>query len=165
YGKVYKAFLTLKNNFLIANAGIDSSNAREGEVALWPKNPQETAEKIMKELSKRTGKRVAVVVVDSRTVPLRRGTIGLALGVAGFRPVKDYRKRKDLFGKPLQITLQNLADDLACAAHLLMGEANEGVPIVLARGAPVELDHDANANVAFIRPEECLYMKVLKTLG
>lgn len=162
YGKVHKAFLTLKNNFLIANAGIDSSNAREGEVVLWPKNPQETAEKIMRELFERTGKRVAVVVVDSRTAPLRRGTVGLALGAAGFRPVKDYRGRRDLFGKPLQITLQNLADDLACAAHLLMGEADEGVPAVLARGAPIELDWGADVNVAFIRPEECLYMRALK---
>lgn len=161
YGKVHKALLTLKNNFLIANAGIDKSNCKIDEVVLWPSNPQKSAEKIREEIFKRTKKRVGVVIVDSRTTPLRWGTIGLALGVAGFHPVKDYRFKKDIFGNILQITLQNLADDLACAAHALMGEANEKTPIVLARDAPVKFSNKINAESVFIPPDKCLYMKVL----
>jgi len=161
YGKVHRAFLTLKDNFLIANAGIDKSNSRNGEVILWPNNPQETANKIQKRIRSRSGKRVGVVIVDSRTTPLRHGTTGLALGVAGFQPVKDYRMKKDIFGNVLRITLQNLADDLASAAHLLMGEADERTPIVLARNVPVEFSSRIKASSAFISPDECLYMKTL----
>ncbi|MBS7655660.1 coenzyme F420-0:L-glutamate ligase [Candidatus Bathyarchaeota archaeon] len=161
YGKVYKALLTLRNNFLIANAGIDKSNWKIDEVVLWPSNPQKSAEKIRDEIFKRTKKRVGIVIVDSRTTPLRWGTIGLALAVAGFHPVKDYRFKKDIFGNALQITIQNLADDLACAAHALMGEANEKTPIVLARNTPVKFSAKINAESAFIPPDKCLYMKIL----
>jgi coenzyme F420-0:L-glutamate ligase/coenzyme F420-1:gamma-L-glutamate ligase len=162
YGKVHKALLTLKNGFLIANAGVDKSNCKLDEVILWPKNPQESAEKLRKEIFKRTKKRVGIVIVDSRTAPLRWGTIGLALGFAGFHPIKDYRFKKDIFGNTLQITLQNLVDDLACAAHLLMGEAREKTPIVLARDVPVKFSSKINVNSVFIPPDKCLYMKVLE---
>jgi coenzyme F420-0:L-glutamate ligase/coenzyme F420-1:gamma-L-glutamate ligase len=162
YGKVHKALLTLKNGFLIANAGVDKSNCKPDEVILWPKNPQESAEKLRKEIFKRTKKRVGIVIVDSRTAPLRWGTIGLALGFAGFHPIKDYRFKKDIFGNTLQITLQNLVDDLACAAHLLMGEAREKTPIVLARDVPVKFSSKINVNSVFIPPDKCLYMKVLE---
>ncbi len=162
YGKVHKALLTLKNGFLIANAGIDKSNCKPDEIILWPKNPQESAEKLRKEIFKRTKKRVGIVIVDSRTTPLRWGTIGLALGFAGFHPIKDYRFKKDIFGNTLQITLQNLIDDLACAAHLLMGEAREKIPIVLARDVPVKFSSKINVNSVFIPPDKCLYMKVLE---
>ncbi|MEM3517017.1 MAG: coenzyme F420-0:L-glutamate ligase, partial [Candidatus Bathyarchaeia archaeon] len=86
YGKVHKALLTLKNGFLIANAGIDKSNCKPDEVVLWPRNPQESAEKIRKEIFKRTKTHVGIVIVDSRTTPLRWGTIGLALAFSGFHP-------------------------------------------------------------------------------
>ena len=162
YGKVRKALLTLKDNFLIANAGIDKSNILDGQVILWPRNPQEKAEKIRADILKLTGKHVGVVIVDSRTTPLRHGTCGVALAVAGFHPVKDYRQKKDLFGNPLQITLQNLADDLACGAHILMGEADERTPVVLARNVPVEFASEIDPSMVFIAADNCLYMKALK---
>jgi len=162
YGKVHKAFLTLKGDFLIANAGIDKSNTLDGQVILWPANPQEEAEKIRGDILRRTGKQTGVVIVDSRTTPLRHGTSGVALGVAGFRPVKDYRQKKDLFGNSLQITLQNLADDLASGAHILMGEADERIPVVLARNVPVEFTSEIDPSMAFISADKCLYMKALK---
>lgn len=161
YGKVHRAFLTLKDNFLIANAGMDKSNSRENEVILWPRDPQGAAEKIRKEIRTRTKKNVGVVIVDSRTTPLRNGTTGLALAVAGFNPVKDYRMKRDIFGNPLHITLQNLADDVACAAHLLMGEADERTPVVLARNVPVDFGSRIDPDSAFIQPNKCLYMSVL----
>lgn len=162
YGKVHKAFLTLKSGFLIANAGIDKSNTIDGQVILWPTNLQEEAETIRGDLLKRTGKHTGVVIMDSRTTPLRQGTSGVALAVAGFKPVKDYRQKKDLFGNSLQITLQNLADDLASGAHILMGEADERTPIVLARNVPVEFASEIDPGSSFIPADKCLYMRALK---
>src|SRR2546428_14059272 len=86
---------------------------------------------------RRLGKRVGVVIVDSRVTPLRLGTIGLAIACSGFPPVRDSRGTKDLYGRKAQITLQALADGIAGAAHLLMGETKETIPFVLVRGAPV----------------------------
>jgi F420-0:gamma-glutamyl ligase len=84
------------------------------------------------------------------------------LGVAGFRPVKDYRRKKDLFGKVMLITRQAVADDLASAAHLLMGETCERVPIVLIRDAPVEFCEDNDPKSIVISPNQCMFMRTLK---
>ena len=162
YGGVSRALLTLKNNVLIANAGIDHSNIPEGNFVLWPKNPQKSAEEIRMRVFKATGRKIGVAIVDSRTTPLRMGTVGVALGVAGFRPVKDYRKKKDLFGKVMLITRQAVADDIASAAHLLMGETNERIPMVLVRSAPVEFSDRNDAKSILIRPERCMFMKAMK---
>ncbi len=162
YGGVPRALLTLKNNILIANAGIDHSNIPKGSLMLWPENPQKSAEQIRKRIFKVTGKKIGVAIVDSRTTPLRMGTIGVALGVAGFLPVKDYRKKKDLFGKPMLITRQAVADDLVSAAHLIMGETNERIPMVLVRGAPVDFSDDSKPKSIVIAPNQCMFMKNLK---
>jgi len=106
YGGVSKALLTLKNGILTANAGVDQKNAPEGYAALWPRNPHKTAEKIRKELFERTSKHVGILIIDSRVTPLRMGTTGIAIGVAGFEPVRDYRTEKDLYGKSISITRQ-----------------------------------------------------------
>jgi coenzyme F420-0:L-glutamate ligase/coenzyme F420-1:gamma-L-glutamate ligase len=162
YGGVPRALLTLKNNILIANAGIDHSNIPRGNLILWPKNPQRSAEGIRRQIFEATGKRVGVAIVDSRTTPLRMGTVGIALGVAGFRPVKDYRKKKDLFGNTMLITRQAVADDLVGAAHLVMGETDERIPMVLVRGAPVEFTDDNDPRSIVIGPKQCMFMKSLK---
>ena len=89
------------------------------------------------------------------------GTTGFALSFAGFNPIKDCRGKLDLYGKPLLITRINLVDDLAAAAHLLIGETNERTPLVIIRGAPIEVIEDYDANQIKIPKEECLYMKNL----
>jgi coenzyme F420-0:L-glutamate ligase len=162
YGGVQRALLTLKDSVLIANAGVDHSNIPKGSFVLWPKDPQKSAENIRVGIFKATGKKVGVVIVDSRTTPLRMGTVGVALGVAGFRPVKDYRRKKDLFGKVMLITRQAVADDLASAAHLLMGETCERVPMVLIRDAPVEFCEDNDPKSIVISPNQCMFMRTLK---
>lgn len=159
YGGVHKSILTLKNGVLTVNAGIDNKNAPVGYVALWSLNPQSRADKIRKEIKKRTGKGVGIVIVDSQVVPLRMGTRGLALAVSGFKPVEDCRGREDLFQKKLAITRHSIADDLASAAHLLMGETNEQTPVVLIRDAPVAFTEVADEEEMKISPEECVYMK------
>lgn len=159
YGGVEKAILTLKDSILAPNAGIDNKNAPRGFVVLWPSDPKKWAEKIKTEMERKTGKRVAVLIVDSGLVPLRIGTSGLALAVAGFKPIRDTRGKKDLYGKPLIITRHAVADDLASAAHLLMGEADEKTPVVLIREAPVDFDDGVYDGSSMMMPfRECLFM-------
>lgn len=166
YGGVDKAILTLKNGILTANAGIDNKNSPEGFVVLWPSNPRESAEKLRKEIRHTTRKQVAVLIVDSGLVPLRIGTTGLALAVAGFKPIKDNRQDKDLYGKPIAITRQAVADDLASAAHLLMGEADERTPMVLIRDAPVDFDEGVYDAAEMMMPfKECIFMGTFSDSG
>lgn len=163
YGGVAKAVLTLKNGVLAANAGMDNKNAVSGSVVLWPKDTEDWAKKIRKDIMQKTGKRIAVLIVDSGLIPLRTGTTGLALAVAGFKPVIDYRGEKDIFGKPLLITRHAIADDLASAAHLLMGEVDEKTPIVLIRDAPVVFDGGVyGSSDMMIPPDECIFMNAFK---
>lgn len=159
YGGVDKAVLTLMDGVLAANAGIDNKNAPDGFVVLWPSNPQESARKVRAEIKRKTGKRVAVLIVDSGLVPLRIGTVGLALAVAGFKPIRDHRQRKDLYGKPITITRHAVADDLASAAHLIMGEAAEKTPVVLIRDAPVDFDENTHGSSDMMMSfKECIFM-------
>lgn len=158
YGGVEKAILTLKEGVLSANAGIDNKNAPVGHVVLWPKALAEHARSIRDEIRHKTGRRVAIVIIDSGLTPLRIGTIGLALAVAGFKPIRDCRGRKDLYGKPIEITRHAVADDLACAAHLLMGESTEKTPIVLIKEAPLDFDDGVYGSRDMAMPlEECIY--------
>ncbi|MEM3507526.1 MAG: coenzyme F420-0:L-glutamate ligase, partial [Candidatus Bathyarchaeia archaeon] len=139
YDGIPKLLLTLKNYSIIPNAGIDVKNAPKGFVVLLPLNPFETAKSIKEEIFKRVGKNVGVIIVDSKITPLRMGTTGMAIGVAGFEPIVDYRGKKDIYGKIINFTRHALADDLASAAHSLMGEGDEGVPIVIVRDAPIAI--------------------------
>lgn len=160
YGGVEKAVLTLKDGMLTANAGIDSKNAPEDCVVLWPLNLTESTGKIREELGSRTGKRIAVLIVDSGLVPLRIGTNGLALAVAGFKPIRDHRGSKDLCGKKITITRHAVADDMASAAHLLMGEAAEKTPIVVIKGAPLDFDEGVYSSESMMMPfKECIFME------
>ena len=127
--------------FVLANAGIDASNVgpdSEEHVLLLPADPDRSCREIRERLRERTGVDAAVLIIDSFGRAWRNGTIGTAIGVSGFPALADLRGKPDLFGRPLQITEVGLADELAAAASLLMGQAAEGAPIVLARGVPYE---------------------------
>ena len=158
YGGVSGALLTLKNGVLIPNAGVDHKNAPKGFVVLWPENPHESAEKIRAEIFERTGRNVGVLIIDSRVTPLRMGTTGVAIGIAGFDPIRDCRAEKDLYDNRLLITRHSLADDLASAAHLVMGEADGRFPAVLARDVPISLAEEPNPNLMLISEKNCLFM-------
>jgi coenzyme F420-0:L-glutamate ligase len=163
-GGVEKAVLTVKNGILTANAGIDNKNAPNDCVVLWPKDPPKWANHFRQQIESKTGMRIAVLVVDSGLVPLRIGTSGLALAVAGFMPVREYRGRKDLYGKPILITRHAVADDLASAAHLLMGESSERHPIVLIRNAPVDFDGNIyGSSDMMMPPKECIFMNTFES--
>ncbi|HEY6042420.1 MAG TPA: coenzyme F420-0:L-glutamate ligase [Anaerolineae bacterium] len=125
--------------FVCANAGIDHSNVEGGGqdfVILLPENPDATAHQIRAELAKQTGKRVGVVIADSHGRPHRTGTMGVAIGCAGLPGLEDQRGRSDLFGYVLQHTEIALADMIASAGTLLLGQSNEGRPVVHLRGIP-----------------------------
>lgn len=161
YGGVKGAVLTLKNGVLQANAGVDRSNAPPGYAILLPKNPSESADKIRRGILERTGKKIAVIIADSRVQPLRIGSTGVALGVAGFEPVIDERGKEDIYGWKLKHTRRAIADCIAAAAELIMGERDEKVPIVLVRDAPVVFtDRKIDASEMVIPIEECMYMGV-----
>lgn len=122
---------TLKNNMLVASAGIDESNGN-GYYILWPKDPNESAEKIWQFLrNKFKLKKLGVIITDSRLVPLRQGVVGYSIGYFGFKPIKDYRGKLDLFGREFKMETSNIPDSLASAAVLEMGEGKESQPIVI----------------------------------
>jgi len=132
------AYLSLKNNILIANAGIDLSNAPEGYAILWPREPWNWARSFRNKLKAEYDLvNVGVIVTDSHLTPLRRGVTGLAIAYSGFEGVQSEIGKPDLFGKPLKVTEKAVADDLASVAVLVMGESGESKPFTLIRGAPV----------------------------
>jgi coenzyme F420-0:L-glutamate ligase/coenzyme F420-1:gamma-L-glutamate ligase len=117
------------------NAGIDRSNVEgTGNFVLLPKNPDESAEQCRMEIKKLTGKDIAIVMCDTYSRPFRRGQVNFAIGVAGIKPFKDYRGKKDLFGRILIVKNVAVIDEIAAAAELLMGQANEGTPVIIFRG-------------------------------
>lgn len=160
YGGVPRALLTLKHGVFVANAGIDHKNVPKNYASLWPEDPNMTAKVLRASLQELTGKRLGVLLVDSHVAPLRMGTIGFALGVAGFEPVRDCRGMLDLYGKPLLITRINLADSLAAVANLAMGETDERTPVAVIRGAPVQVTDSYHPLSLRIDMENDLYSTV-----
>ena len=160
-GGIPHVLLTIKENTLMANAGVDKSNIPSGYASLLPVNSQKSAERLRCEVKERFGISIGVIVIDSRTQPLRLGNIGMALAVAGFRPVADDRGRKDLFGNEMRITRRAIADNLASACTAVMGESDESVPVAMIRDAPVEfVDESFNSSEMWISPTECMYMAI-----
>jgi coenzyme F420-0:L-glutamate ligase/coenzyme F420-1:gamma-L-glutamate ligase len=161
-----------KHGFICANAGIDKSNV-EGEqmITLLPENPDKDAEIIRKNLSNITNKEIAIIISDSFGRPFRVGAIGTAIGVAGISPILDLRGKRDLFGYELQTTIIGQIDNLASAAQLVMGESNEGIPIVLIRG--YKFDFNENVTIKpilrnkkddlFLNKENKIMNKLLKS--
>jgi coenzyme F420-0:L-glutamate ligase/coenzyme F420-1:gamma-L-glutamate ligase len=124
--------------FIMANAGVDQSNVAPADgsyrVILLPENPDRSAETLRRRLKAATGIDVAVIINDSFGRPWRRGTAGVAIGVAGLPALIDLRGRPDLFGRKLEVSVTGFADEVAAAASLLMGQADEALPAVLIRG-------------------------------
>jgi len=153
--------LTIKNGLISANAGADLSNAPKGKAILMPASPGRSAEEIRQAIKAATGAKVGVVISDSIVHPLRLGTAGQAVATAGMEPVVDCRGEKDIYGNPLKITFRALADQLATAAELAMGEAGERVPVVVVRDAGIRLAEKPRMTPK-ISPKKCVYFGGLK---
>ena len=143
-----------KNGIVCANAGVDRSNI-EGErnIVLLPEDPNASAQKIRQKIRKLTGCDVAVIVSDTHGRPFRMGEINVAIGVAGIKPIRDRRGEKDLFGYVLRIKQTAVADELASAAELVMGQADEGIPAAIIRGYKYQASENASAT-ELTRPKE-----------
>jgi coenzyme F420-0:L-glutamate ligase / coenzyme F420-1:gamma-L-glutamate ligase len=142
--------------FIMANAGVDRSNidpdiAAE-PVLLLPSDPDASAERLHSRLAAHFRKRLGVVITDSWGRAWRRGTVGVALGVAGLPALMDMRGRPDLFERALRVTQTGFADEIASAASLVMGQADEARPMVLVRGVP--WSGSPLPGAALIRPAE-----------
>ena len=125
------------HGFICANAGVDQSNVGKRQVALLPKDPDGSARRIRQEIHDQTGKRPAVVISDSFGRPWRVGTVDVAVGIAGIKPIKDERGLKDRYGYELKAAVAAIADEIAAAAELVMGK-RDGVPVVVVRGCEIE---------------------------
>lgn len=159
-GGMTHVILAQVNDFLIANAGIDQSNAGPNKVVLLPKDLKKVVWEYWEVLKKEFGlTNLGVIISDSRVQPLRKGTIGIAIATAGFEPVEDLRGHPDLFKRPMEITMRAIADDLTSAAQFLLSEADQQTPVVIIRGSNVKFTDNPQLTTE-MAPEECLYMNI-----
>jgi coenzyme F420-0:L-glutamate ligase/coenzyme F420-1:gamma-L-glutamate ligase len=142
--------------YVMANAGIDHSNVAPDDgterVLLLPVDPDGSALALQQSLAAASGRRIAVIISDSFGRPFRRGTVGIALGAAGLPALIDWRGHPDLFGRKLEVTETGFADEIAAAASLVQGQADEATPIVLVRGLSWSAPEAPGA--ALVRPSE-----------
>lgn len=147
-----------KNGIVSANAGVDRSNVLgERNVALLPVDPDESARDIRNEIKKQTGNNVAVIVSDTHGRPLRNGEINVAIGIAGIKPIRDRRGEKDLFGYVLRIKQTCIADELASAAELVIGQASEGIPAAIIRGYQYQIAENVSRTELTRQKEKDLF--------
>ncbi|MBI3573563.1 coenzyme F420-0:L-glutamate ligase [Candidatus Kaiserbacteria bacterium] len=159
-----QAWLTMKDGMMMANAGIDESNA-DGKLILLPRNSFTSAEKLRKELKHTYRvKKFGVIISDSHIAPLRAGVTAHALGYAGIKGVCDYRGTKDIFGRKMRISRTNVADSLATAAALIMGEGAERQPLALITGAPVTFSEKTDPKEMKISIFDDIYGPLLKEM-
>ena len=148
--------LCMKGGTLLPNAGVDASNAPPGCVTPLPADPDRSALSIKAAIESQAGVRIGVIIADSRTHAMRLGCSGVAIGSAGIPSVIDDRGRSDLFGRTLEVTKRAVADNIASAAELVMGEADECTPAAIIRGIGLPIgDH---VGVETIDATECLFM-------
>lgn len=134
--KTYGVTITIKDNKLVANAGIDESNGN-GYFILWPRDPFRSATTIWEYLRKKYHlTKLGVIITDSHVIPLQWGTRGRALAWCGLEPLKNYIGTPDIFGKHLHATKASIVDGLAAAAVAVMGEGNEQTPLAVITDIP-----------------------------
>lgn len=157
--------LTFKDGVPMANAGADESNAG-GTLILLPKDSFASAQKLRRALMKKYKlKKLGIIVTDSRVMPLRAGVVGIALGYAGIKGLRDYRGKRDMFGRTLKYTQTDIADGLATAAVVVAGEGKEQQPIVVIEQAPVAFTEKVNTKELRIDIENDLYRPFFGRFG
>jgi coenzyme F420-0:L-glutamate ligase/coenzyme F420-1:gamma-L-glutamate ligase len=140
--------------FVVANAGVDQSNIEGAgsRVLLLPEDPDRSAAALRDAVARQLGVRIGVIITDSFGRAWRLGVCGTCIGCAGLVPLADMRGRPDRFGRPLRVTQIAVADQLAAAAALAMGEADEGRPIVVVSGVPPEFVASSAPATDLVRP-------------
>jgi len=152
-----------KNGLVCVNAGVDKSNVQGNDAyAFLPLDPDESARRIRSEIIKLTGRNVAVVICDTYSRPFRRAQVEFAIGMAGIHPFKDYVGQKDLFGYVLKVKKVAIADEIASAAELAMGQGSEAVPVVIIKNLNrIEWVEGAPAKDLLISKREDLFTGTL----
>jgi len=153
-----------RRGLVCINAGIDKSNVEDrGRYVLLPEDPDLSADRCRRRIGELTDKNVGIIVSDTYSRPFRRGQVNFAIGTAGVKLFKDYRGKRDLFGRVLKVKNVAVVDELAAAAELLMGQADESMPVVVFKKLGHLLESNGNHNIAelFISEEEDLFRGVL----
>ncbi len=154
-----KLITETKHGLICANSGVDVSNVSgDSNVAPLPEDADQSALAIRQKIMQIVGKDVAVIVSDTHGRPLRQGEINIALGTSGFEPLRDRRGEKDLFGYTIRVKRTAIADELASAAELVIGQTNEGIPAAIIRGYDYPKSETANAKKMIRPPNEDLFV-------
>ncbi len=143
------------------NAGVDKSNVEKGRVILPPEDPDRSARTLKKRVKEITGKDVGVIITDTNGRCFRKGVTGFAIGVSSVTIFRNFVGKKDLFGNPLEKTIECVADEIAAFANLLMGEGDEGTPAVVFRG--LDFMGDGDAEEIYRNKEEDIIRKYLQS--
>ena len=164
-------FWTRKEGAFEINSGVDIKNTPIGFETVDIKEPNKIADEIRLKAQELTGRRLGVLIIDSNWYPLRNGSIGFSVGLSGFEPSKNCtvdengNQAYDIYGRPVPLARHDVADDIAAAAHLLIGEAGERVGVVLAKHTPAEFSENPDYNALFLTPKECTIMRTFKPTG
>lgn len=162
--KTKYVYLTIKDGDVLANAGVDESNAN-GKLILLPQDSYQSAKTIHDYLRKKYHlKKLGVIITDSRLLPLRAGVVGISLGYAGFKGIKNYIGKPDLFGRPFEFSKTDIADSLATAAVLTMGEGTEKQPLCIISDAPVEFTNKTDRTELKIDIKEDIYKPLFEKI-
>ncbi len=152
-----------KQGWICINAGVDKSNVKGDDAyALLPIDPDNSARQIRSEIMRLTGKKIEVVISDTYSRPFRRGQVEFAIGIAGIYAFRDYRGKKDLFGHVLKVKNTAVADEIASAAELLMGQGAEGKPVVIVKNLDnIELRENVSSDDLLISKDEDIFKDTL----
>ncbi len=164
FGGVPGFVITSADNIMAPNAGIDKSNAQKGKIVLYPTDAYRVAEQLRRKIFLKYFIHVGIIITDSRLMPARVGTIGIAIACAGIEPLYDIRGQKDLFGNPLKVTFQAVADNLASIANLKMGEGSDATPFCVIKNSEAQItDRKISQDEMAISHDQCVYVRGLGT--
>lgn len=159
-GGMYGFILASIGGIIAPNAGIDRSNAEDDTLILYPDDAGGVAEELRRKIFMGMSIHTGVIISDSRLMPARVGTTGVAIACAGMEPVMDMRSEPDLNGVPLKVTRQATADSLASIANHTMGEGAESIPIVIIRNSGARLtDRRVGIREMTVPYEQCVYIR------
>ncbi len=162
--KTKLVWFTIKDDMVMASAGIDESNGN-GRLILLPKNSFDSAELILKKIKKIFKvKKLGILISDSGILPLRAGVIGVAIGYAGFQGVRDYQGMLDIFRRNLEFSRTDVADSLATGATFCMGEGNERQPLAIITDAPVIFKQKTDRKELIMNKKQDIYAPLFKNL-
>jgi coenzyme F420-0:L-glutamate ligase/coenzyme F420-1:gamma-L-glutamate ligase len=162
FGGVPGFVITSADNIMAPNAGIDKSNAQKGKIILYPIGAYRVAEQLRRKIFLKYSVHVGIIITDSRLMPARVGTIGVAIACAGIEPVSDIRGQKDLFGNPLKVTFQAVADNLSSIANLKMGEGSGATPFCIIKNSQAQItDRKISPHETTISHDQCVYVRGL----